>query len=127
MSDLVKFLAAGVPSFLIAVPLNYILVTEAGVPAPLAYALVLVAQVSCNFLLLRRFVFDSSSNPTPVAHQFARFLSGIGMFRALDWATFTVTVTVIGIYFLAAQLINIVFFSLLKFRFSKEVIEGRSG
>lgn len=116
------FLAAGLPSFLIAIPTNYVLVGVLKMAAPLAYALVLLLQVSLNFYICRHFVFDGGAQ-APIWPQYTRFLSGIALFRLADWAVYSVLVEGLGFYFLAVQLANVLIFSLLKFGFTKNLME----
>jgi len=116
------FLAAGLPSFILAVPLNWVLVKKLCWFEPAAYAVVLVFQVAVNFFMCRRFVF-TNRKATPVLMQFIQFLSGILVFRLADWAVYTVLVSVCGFYFLAVQIANIFIFAVLKFKFSKKVME----
>lgn len=119
---LLKFFLAGVPAFLIAVPLNYALVAWAGLTKPLAYALVLTVQVTLNFFACRLFVFD----PHPeigLGRSFAVFFNGIVLFRLADWALYTVLTARFGLPFVGVQLLNVGLFGLLKFLFSRRVFE----
>jgi len=119
---LFKFLAAGLPAFLVAVPLNYLLVEHAGLNKGLAYAIVLVAQVSANFVLCRLFVFEKKSNQ-PVLVEFFWFLSGMAGFRLADWVVYFVLTNFYGLPYLAVQLGNVVVFSVLKFVFAERVLK----
>jgi putative flippase GtrA len=119
---LLRFLAAGLPSFLVALPLNWLLVSQLQWPKPLAYALVLWAQVSVNFFTCFYFVFErTTARPAPA--QYWHFLTGIALFRAADWAAYTALVQWAGVPYLAAQLLNVTLFALLKYRFSASVFE----
>ena len=118
---LFKFLAAGLPSFCVAVPLNWLLVAKAGWYEQLAYALVLLVQVTVNFFMCRWFVFIERNNKHAFL-QFGQFLSGILLFRLADWALYSVLVHVCGFYFLAVQVANVLIFAVLKFRFSEKVM-----
>jgi len=119
-----RFFLVGIPAFLVAVPLNFALVRWVGMPEPGAYAIVLVFQVSINFLLCRWFVFETDRE-APVLRQFAAFLAGILGFRLLDWALYTALVHYFGLYFLAAQLLNVAIFGAGKFLFSRRLLEPR--
>ena len=119
-----KFLAAGVPAGLIALPINYLLVESAHLSKPAAYAIVLLFQVTVNFFICRHFVFEKTSS-SPIRTQFVQFMSGILAFRTADWAVYSVFVGFFGSYFLALQVINAVLFAWLKFRFSERVMEGK--
>ena len=117
----VKFLGAGLPSFLVAVPLNYALVTYVGLPKAVAYAIVLVFQVSVNFGMCRWLVFKAR-NERHVAVQFSQFLASILGFRVLDWALYAFAVHVLGVPFLLMQFANIAIFALLKYWASFKII-----
>lgn len=119
---LIRFLAAGLPAFLVAVPLNWLLVSQFTWPKPLAYALVLWVQVSVNFFACFYFVFERIT-VRPAFAQYWRFLTGIALFRAADWAAYTAMVEWAGVPYLAAQLLNVTLFALLKYRFSASVFE----
>src|SRR5687767_13581023 len=84
---------AGIRGYLVAVPLNYALVSWAHMPKPVAYMLVLFCQVSINFCLCRAFVFKSAPGSSAWS-QYVQFMSGIGLFRLLDWAAYTALVFV---------------------------------
>lgn len=118
---LIKFLAAGLPSFLAAVPLNWLLVTHWGFPKGPAYALVLIFQVTINFFLCRWFVFEKTSDKSLMA-EFGAFVAGIAFFRLADWGVYYLLVNVAGFYYLAVQLMNVAVFSVLKFLYSERVL-----
>lgn len=119
---LVKFLAAGFPSFLFAVPTNYVLVAHARLGKPAAYAIVLAGQVTINFFVLRAFVFDRTGKPWP--RQFAEFFGGILGLRTADWLTYVVLADVFGFFYLGVQLLNVALFSLAKFLFAERVFRA---
>lgn len=116
------FLAAGLPAFILAVPLNWLLVERLGWYKAFAYALVLVFQVTMNFFMCRWFVFTDRKE-TALGTQFIQFLSGILLFRLADWGLYFLLVSVLGFYFLAVQVTNIFIFAVLKFKFSQKVME----
>jgi putative flippase GtrA len=118
------FLLSGLPAFLVAIPLNYFLVEFLHLYKPLAYVLVLILQVSVNFLILRRFVFNTSKED-PILKQYVVFLGGIGLVRLLDLVCYTLFVEVFGFYYLGVQLANVVIFSVVKFMFSRSVLEKK--
>lgn len=117
---LVRFWLAGLPAFAAAVPLNIFLVSYAHWPKPVAYIVVLFCQITVNFFLCRRYVFVSAPGES-IRAQYAEFLGGIGMFRLLDWLTYTAVVELLGINYVAVQAMNVVVFSLLKYKFSEQV------
>jgi len=116
------FLAAGLPSFALAVPLNWVLVEKLRWFEPVAYALVLLFQVTVNFFMCRWFVFVDR-NEKHILLQFGQFVSGILLFRVADWALYSVLVKVFDFYFLAVQVANIFIFVILKFRVSQKIME----
>ncbi len=122
---LVRFLAAGLPSFLLAIPTNYLLVDRLAVAKPLAYAVVLVGQVTLNFFLCRAFVFEVRGGS--IAREFGQFVAGILGFRAADWFVYVVLVDYVGFFYLAVQLSNVVVFSVAKFAFAEGVFRAASG
>lgn len=121
--QLTKFLAAGLPSFVLAVPLNYVLVDVVSLPKAPAYALVLSAQVTINFFVLRAFVFAAGED-SDLARDFFTFLAGILLFRLADWLVYVLLVERFGAYYLAAQLLNVVVFSVAKFWFAERVLDA---
>lgn len=122
MKKLIKFLIAGVPAFLVAIPLNYFLVTKAGLSKPVAYAIVLVVQVTINFFACRYYVFDAKPGRS-LWQSFGAFLGGILLFRLADWGVYVLLTTRLDFHYLAVQFFNVALFGLLKFQFSKLVFE----
>jgi putative flippase GtrA len=122
---LLRFLAAGIPAFLIAIPLNFLLVENLAWPKSAAYALVLVVQVTINFFACIFFVFERDSSKNP-ASQFAVFMCGILAVRGLDWSLYSLLVKTTPIHYLVLQFANAAIFSLAKFAFARRTIEGGS-
>jgi len=118
-----KFLFAGLPSFLIAIPLNFFLVEVVQINYSLAYIVVLVLQVTINFFAVTYFVFKDH-NSTPLVVKFYKFFSAIMFVRFVDWLVYTLLVVYFGLYYLLIQVLNVIFFSFFKYKFSKKVIEG---
>lgn len=118
----IKFLVIGLPAFGLALPLNFVLVKWAEWSEPLAYALVLCCQVSLNFVMCRLFVFESRPEDSLFA-QFIKFFTGIIGFRVLDWLLYLVLLHV-GIYFMIAQVMNVLIFSVAKYLFARGLFEG---
>ncbi len=116
------FLLAGLPSFIIAIPLNWTLVEYAHMAKPLAYAMVMVFQISMNFFTSRWLVFDSAPGKT-APRQFTEFFSGVAVFRLADWAFYSFLVQFIPHLYLVLQVINVVLFSFLKFIYCRRVFE----
>ncbi len=120
--SLLKFLAAGLPSFLLAVPANYWLAGRLGLAKPFAYAIVLAGQVTLNFFLNRAFVFKRRGS---ILRGFVQFAVGILGFRAADWLVYVLLVDDCGFYYLAIQLGNVLVFSVPKFVFAERVFRAR--
>lgn len=127
--DYIKFMAAGLPSFILAIPLNYALVEWGALPKSPAYALVLAFQVTVNFFMLRRFVFKERTGRALIG-DFAVFFSGIMLFRFADFLLYSALVHYAGAwlcvsvgprYYIAIQLANVLVFSVLKFVFSERL------
>jgi putative flippase GtrA len=117
---LFKFMLSGLPSFIVAVPLNYFLVEKAHLGKNIAYALVIAFQVAVNFFVCRAYAFNRKDSKS-MAAEFGVFFSGIMLFRVADWALYVLLVNVVGLYYLAVQLCNVVVFALLKFFFSEKI------
>ena len=119
---LVRFLAGGLPGFLLAAVLNWLLVSFGHWPKPLAYAVVLLAQFTINFYLCFYWVFERQT-AIPSWSQYWRLLSGVAVTRAADWAVYTALAGFAGLPYLAVQLFNVVIFALLRFKLATSVFE----
>jgi len=117
-----KFLLAGAPSFLIAIPLNVLLVDYAHLVVPLAYAIVLILQVSANYFMCRWFVFKKGKK-TSLWIQFWQFLSGILVFRLGDWALYFYLTSILSIHYVVIQVFNAIVFFVFKYLYSRKVME----
>jgi len=124
LKKLLKFLAVGLPAFLIAIPLNLLLVESLHWPKPAAYALVLVVQVTINFFACILFVFKRDASRSMLS-QFLVFMAGILAARVLDWGLYSILVKITPVHYIAFQLFNVIIFSLTKFSFARRTIEGR--
>lgn len=123
---LVRFLAGGLPGFLAAIGLNWLLVSAGNWPKPLAYAVVLWVQFTLNFFVCFYWVFDRKTS-RPSWSQYWQLLSGVAVTRGADWAVYTALTGFVGLPYLAVQLFNVVLFSLLRFRIASSVFEERQG
>ena len=117
-----KFLLAGAPSFLAAIPLNILLVSKIGLAKPISYAIVLLLQVSANFLMCRRFVFTNRKDAS-ILIQFGQFLSGILVFRLVDWALYSFLTSSLSIHYVIVQAFNALLLFTVKYAFSKKIME----
>lgn len=121
----VSFLAAGLPGFLLALPLNYALVERLSLPKWGSYAIVLVFQVTINYVTLLQFVFDRDRSRS-VLRQYFVFLSGILGFRLFDWMLYVALTATLPVHYLVIQAFNILVFSVAKFLFATRAIEGKT-
>ncbi len=123
IGKLFRFLAAGLPAFLIALPLNWFLVSAAHWPKPLAYAIVLWAQLTINFYFCFYWVFERRTS-RPSFSQYWKLLSGVAIARGADWVLYTLLTELAHAPYLAVQLLNVFVFALLKYRISEAIFEG---
>lgn len=119
--QLVRFLLAGLPSFVLAVPLNILFVEYVQMDKSLAYGIVLLCQVVANFFVCYYFVFEKGSD-RPLLQQFWQFVVGIMAFRCGDWAVYSIATRYLPIHYVIIQVTNVIVFSLLKFGFAKRVM-----
>ncbi len=120
--QLIKFGIAGLPAFLIAIPLNWFLVEKISLFKPVAYLIVLFFQVTVNFILLRLFVFNTETKQN-ILVTYLKFLWGISFFRLLDWGMYTLIVQKTEIHYLVVQVGNVILFSVAKFIYTKRIME----
>lgn len=113
---LIRFLAYGIPGLAVAFAVNWTLVALLHTPRPIAYAITLVVQLTVNFFACRWFVFETDPSKG-VWPQYVEFVSGMAVFRAIDWLVYTALVEFAGVPYLAAQLANTVLFSILRLKF----------
>ena len=130
--SLFRFLLAGLPAFVLAVPMNFLLVDTFGFPKWLAYPIVLFVQVNIGFLLCRWKVFTPNETK-PLWRQYTEFLGAVALFRVLDAILyaflaeeFPFRLVLFGknCYYLVYQLLNVALFSMAKFVFCRYAIEG---
>lgn len=119
-----KFMAAGLPAFILAVPLNYLLVEWGHWGKGYAYALVMAAQVTVNFFMCRAFVFQRRAEAS-LGAQFGAFFFGIMAFRLADWLVYYALVHWAGWYYLIVQFFNVAVFAALKFIYSERIFHAR--
>ena len=124
MPKFFRFLLAGLPAALLAVPLNVALVGWAGWTKPWAYALVLVIQLSLNYCFCRWFVFEAPTKSSEVS-AFSGFVLVVGFFRLLDWASYTFLVDRLDIWYGWLQVVNLMLFSFAKYLACKYWIQTR--
>ena len=117
----IKFLLAGFPSFIFALPLNYYFVESLEIKYEVAYFFVLLFQVTLNFLLVNKYVFISENGN----RKFPKFFIYILSIRLLDWMLYALLVKFLFVHYLVLQVFNIIFFSWVKFIISKRIFEGK--
>lgn len=123
---LLRFMLAGGPAFVVAVPLNYLLVHWVGLSKAPAYAIVLAMQMTVNFFICRAFVFESNRTGK-TGKSFLIFANGNILFRLADWLVYSFLTKYFGLPYLGVQLFNVVLFALLKYEFARRVFEhGKS-
>jgi putative flippase GtrA len=123
MARYVRFLLAGLPSALLALPLNMALVELAHWPKTSAYGVVLAFQVSLNYFFCRRFVFLRPRGSSE-ASAFSAFTFIVGFFRLLDWATYTLVVSRVDLWYGWVQLFNMAVFSVAKYFSCRFALDG---
>lgn len=123
---LLRFQASGAPAFILAIPLNWGLVELAGLPHAPAYLLVLMFQVAVNYLMCKRFVFPEGARRGHLA-EFLLFVSGVMVIRMLDWLAYLLWVGPFGIHYLAAQVLNVPLFAIVKFLLAERLLGATRG
>ena len=121
----IRFMISGLPSFLLAIPLNIFLVKVLALPYLVAYILVMLMQITINFFFLKRFTFHEAKELS-VKRRFTLFMLGIILFRAIDALVYSALIKYLGLYYVLAQILNVGVFSLAKYLFSKHIFEGIS-
>lgn len=116
------FLLAGLPSFIIAIFINWLLVDFFEFNKLFSYAFVQLFQVVLNFFMCKFFVFKNKSKLN-VINQFFQFITGIVFFRFLDWIIYSLIISNFDIYFIFVQVSNTIIFSLFKFLYTKNILE----
>jgi putative flippase GtrA len=121
---LLRFMLAGGPAFVLAIPLNYLLVHELGWDKSAAYAVVLAMQMTVNFFVCRWFVFDAKPSLS-LWKSFVVFINGIALLRLADWLVYVLLTKKFELPYLSVQLLNVLLFAVLKFEFAKRVFERK--
>jgi len=104
---------AGLPAFLIALPLNYFFVEIIQLEKEFSYFLIMVLQVLINFLLSIKLVFFETVGYS--LYNFSVFLSVVLFVRFFDWYLYGILINNFNVYFIIIQILNVAFFSYLKF------------
>lgn len=123
-SEFFKFLLLGLPGYVIAVLLNISLTANSGLSLPSIYAVVLLIQVSTNYIFLSLFLFPSDRIETVASllSNYFSFLLSISLFRSLEWIMYSILVLNFPQSFIFIQTICIAGFSLSKYLVSKKIL-----
>ena len=122
MPKFLRFLIAGLPAAVLAVPLNVFLVEKLDLSKPLSYAVALCTQIVINFFICRSYVFGDTGAPLWLV--FSRFFFAIGLIRLLDWLAYFYLFPFFGRWYVLLQLGNLVIFSVLKFFLARLALES---
>ena len=115
----IKFLLAGLPSALLAIPLNIILVEIGEVNKTISYGFVIFLQILVNFIFINNYVFKYKNNRFT---SFIKFFFGIVIFRAFDLIIYSQLINLFPKLYILIQLSNIAIFSMIKFKYSKFIL-----
>jgi putative flippase GtrA len=121
---LLRFLASGIPGFLAAIATNVLFTDYLHWWKPLSYIVALWVQMTTNFFVCRRLVF-SCDIESPWPRQYRGFMAGNVCIRSVEWIVYTTAVSAFDVPYVAAQLANIVLFSLVKFRFAQSIFSRK--
>ena len=119
VKNFIKFLLAGLPSALLAIPLNIILVEIGEVNKTISYGLVIFLQILVNFIFINNYVFKYKNNRFT---SFIKFFFGIVIFRAFDLIIYSQLINLFPKLYILIQLSNIAIFSMIKFKYSKFIL-----
>lgn len=122
MPKFLRFLIAGLPAAVLAVPLNVFLVEKLDLSKPVSYAVALCTQIVINFFICRSYVFGDTGAPLWLV--FSRFFFAIGLIRLLDWLAYLILLPYFGRWYVLLQLGNLVIFSVLKFFLARLALES---
>ena len=111
----VRFLVFGLPLAAICFASNAFFVQVLNLYKPLAYALVLLIQVTLGYTLNRIFVFYDVVGDSPQLIMMSLYVTANLSLRITDWAVYSLQVEFWGVPYLLAQLINMVAFLLIKY------------
>ena len=118
IKNYIKFLLAGAPSAFLAIPLNIILVEFGQLNKSISYLIVITFQILINFCFLKKYVFKNKKNELFII-SFLKFYIGILIFRILDWFIYVKIISMFPNIYIIIQVLNIAIFSMLKFKYSK--------
>ena len=118
VKNFIKFLLAGLPSALLAIPLNIVLVEIGEVNKTVSYGLVIFFQILVNFIFINNYVFKYKNKFT----SFIRFFFGIVIFRTFDLIIYSQLINLFPKLYILIQLSNIAIFSMIKFKYSKFIL-----
>lgn len=103
MKQFIQFGLAGLPAFLIAIPLNIFLVQYAHWPKPVAYVPVIWLQFTAGFLMNHYLVFKTAGK-IPFWRAYFQFAASMGIIRIFDWSAYTAATVWAHVPFVLAQI-----------------------
>jgi putative flippase GtrA len=107
-----KFGLAGLPLHVVGFVLNYSMVNVAGFAKPIAYAIVVLAQLAVSFLLCTKWVFDTEHRFS--LRRFSLFALTMLVLRGVDWLLY-IEIVGFGVPYLLVQLLVLTLVSVPKF------------
>jgi putative flippase GtrA len=114
------FTLIGLPTYIIALILNYSLVEILLLNYEISYAITLTLLIISNFLL-NFFVVFKSNDKKNIYKKFFYFLILLIFFRFLDWFVYMYLVINFKIWYLFVQIFNTLVFLLIKYRISRSI------
>ena len=114
-----KFLLAGLPSALLAIPMNIFFVEIGKINKTFSYGIVILLQIIVNFIFIRNYVFNYKKNRFT---SFTKFFFGILIFRFMDLIIYSQLINLFPKFYIFIQLTNIVIFSVIKFKYTKYIL-----
>lgn len=117
-----KFLLLGIPGFVITAAANFILVQYVEMNKTMAYLLVVFTKTSFNYFVCRKYMLQCEYNNLWHVTYFL-FVPGILVIRAADLIVYSFLVYRLTIYFIFAQIHNVMWFSGIKYFVAKYVFQ----
>ncbi len=124
MKQFIRFGMAGLPGFILAIPLNIALIEWAHWRKPLAYLLVVWMQMTAGFIMCHYFVFERDQRRS-LLRAYLQFAGSMALIRTADWGTYTALVEWARIPYVLAQLCCTAIFLFVKFVSAKAIFRSR--
>ena len=119
INNFIKFLIAGLPSALLAIPMNICLVEIGEINKTFSYGIVILLQIIVNFIFIKNYVFNYKNNRYT---SFMKFFFGIIIFRFMDLIIYSQLINLFPKFYIFIQLTNIAIFSVIKFKYTKFIL-----